>query len=188
MPLRDVGPEGPLWMTTVRDTTAQRAHERMLLDRAQSDPLTGILNSRAFREQLRQATALDQDTGPLSLALIDIDHFKRINDEHGHAIGDEVLCAVVDRLAAATEGAGVLARVGGEEFALLMPCTDAHSAHQVLGRALAALREQPLPGVGTVTASAGVAQRFGTMDDDALYRLADAYLYEAKRRGRDQVR
>lgn len=188
-PLRDVDPDGPLWMTTIRDTTEQHAHELELLERAQSDPLTGLLNSRAFREQLRAATAPDQvAAGPVTLALIDIDHFKAINDEHGHAIGDEVLCAVVDRLVAATAGAGTLARVGGEEFALLMSSTNAREAHVVLQRALEALRAEPVGAVGTVTVSAGVAQLFGSMDDNALYRLADAYLYEAKHRGRDQVR
>jgi diguanylate cyclase (GGDEF)-like protein/PAS domain S-box-containing protein len=178
-----------LWMVTVRDTTQEREHERLLLARAETDPLTGLLNSRAFRDALRRATRSATDGGgALTLALLDVDHFKTVNDRFGHAVGDEVLCALADRLRAATAGAGSLARVGGEEFALLMPGTDAASAHRLLASALAAVRSTPFPTAGTVTASAGVAQLLGDMDDDALYRLADTLLYEAKARGRDQVR
>jgi len=141
------------------------------------------------RDALRRATRSATDGGgALTLALLDVDHFKTVNDRFGHAVGDEVLCALADRLRAATAGAGSLARVGGEEFALLMPGTDAASAHRLLASALAAVRSTPFPTAGTVTASAGVAQLLGDMDDDALYRLADTLLYEAKARGRDQVR
>lgn len=182
--------EGPaLWMVTVRDTTAERERERLLLARAETDPLTGVLNSRAFRDALRRGTrtALDEG-GVLSLALLDVDHFKSVNDRFGHAVGDEVLCELADRLGRVTASAAVLARVGGEEFALLMPGLDGAAAHQVLTAALEAIRATPFPTAGRVTASAGVAQLLEVMDDDELYRLADTLLYEAKARGRDQVR
>jgi diguanylate cyclase (GGDEF)-like protein len=125
----------------------------------------------------------------LSLALIDVDHFKRINDEHGHAVGDEVLVAFVQRVVGASAGTGTVARVGGEEFALLMPGLQLADARVAMERALAAVRDVPLPTVGRVTASAGVAElrADAVTSDDQLYRLADRRLYEAKARGRDQV-
>jgi diguanylate cyclase (GGDEF)-like protein/PAS domain S-box-containing protein len=178
-----------LWMVTLRDVTQEREHERMLLARAETDPLTGVLNSRAFRDALRRATrAAAAQGGALSLALVDVDHFKSVNDRFGHAVGDEVLCEVARRLEAASAGAGTLARVGGEEFALLMPDTDAGAAHELLDRVLEAVRAEAFPVAGALTVSAGVAELLDEMDDDQLYRLADALLYEAKARGRDQVR
>lgn len=182
-----VGP--PLWMVTVRDTTAEREHERLLLARAETDPLTGVLNSRAFRDALRRASRNAAEAGSLlSLALLDVDHFKSVNDRFGHAVGDQVLCELAGRVGRATASEATLARVGGEEFALLMPGRDAADAHGLVSRALEAVRAQPFAGAGTITASAGVAQLMDDMDDDALYRLADVLLYEAKARGRDQVR
>lgn len=178
----------PLWILLLRDVTEERERSRGLERRAASDPLTGVLNSRAFREALRSAVRLASDERPLSLALLDLDHFKRINDVHGHAVGDEVLVTAVERLAGATAGLGTFARVGGEEFALLMPDTDVVAGRRIVRRAIEALRATGLPIVGRITASAGVAQLQGGMTDDELYRLADGLLYEAKDQGRDQVR
>ncbi len=178
----------PLWIALLRDVTEERERSRGLERRAASDPLTGVLNSRAFRDALRSAVRLASDDRPLSLALLDLDHFKRINDVHGHAVGDEVLVAAVESLAGATAGLGTFARVGGEELALLMPDTDVVTGRRVIEAAFEALRGTDLPTVGRITASAGVAQLEGDMTDDAFYRLADGLLYEAKDLGRDQVR
>ena len=177
-----------LWVVLLRDVTEERELARHLERQAATDPLTGVLNSRSFRDGLRLAVSRADDDTPLSLALVDVDHFKEVNDRFGHAVGDEVLIALVQRLVDATAGRGTVARVGGEEFAVLMPGLEASQAHGLLAEALQALRGEPLPHVGTVTASAGVAQWISGMDDDALFRLADALLYEAKSRGRDQVR
>lgn len=180
--------DGPaLWLVVLRDITAQRAREADLTEQAASDPLTGVHNSRTFRRDLHDAVRAS-DGSPLSLALVDVDHFKSINDRFGHAVGDEVLIAVVERLRASTADAGELARVGGEEFALLMPGLTAEQAHRVLERALRDLAAGPIGDVGRVTASAGVAELLDGMTDDALYRLTDTLLYEAKARGRNQVR
>ncbi|MCW2777250.1 MAG: hypothetical protein JWN17_975 [Frankiales bacterium] len=176
------------WVVTLRDRTQEHAYEQRLLQRAETDPLTGVLNSKAFRERLRHEVSCSDTTGlPVSLALIDIDHFKHVNDEHGHAVGDEVLREVVARLVAAVDEQGVVARVGGEEFAVLLPGQSSVPAHRLLDDALADIRGRAFDQVGRVTASAGVAQRDG-LDDDALYRLADRLLYEAKSQGRDRVR
>lgn len=181
------GPDRALWLVLLRDVTAQRAREADLTEQAASDPLTGVHNSRTFRRDLHDAV-LAMDGSAVSLALIDVDHFKSINDRFGHAVGDEVLIAVVERLRAATADSGELARVGGEEFALLMPGLTAQEGHVVLTRALRELAATPIGAVGTVTASAGVGELLEGMTDDALYRLTDALLYEAKARGRNQVR
>lgn len=176
-----------VWVVVVRDITEQRENERRLEARAAADPLTGVLNSRAFREELAVACGEPRDA-PVTLALLDLDHFKTINDQYGHAVGDQVLIAVVERLRAATAGVGSLARVGGEEFALLMRHTDEDTGRAVVAGALDTLRSVPLPVVGRVTASAGVAELRADLDDDTLYRLADRRLYDAKAQGRDQVR
>jgi diguanylate cyclase (GGDEF)-like protein/PAS domain S-box-containing protein len=190
------------WLLTLRDTTQEARHAELLLARAETDPLTGVLNSRAFRDRLDRATRRARTSGqPLSLALLDVDHFKQVNDSYGHAVGDEVLRQVVGVLTAAVATVtvrdpaldaddaddAVLARVGGEEFGLLLPGRDAVRAHEVLRGVLEALRRHRFPAAGRVTASAGVAQLLVEMGDDELYRLADRYLYEAKARGRDQV-
>jgi diguanylate cyclase (GGDEF)-like protein/PAS domain S-box-containing protein len=178
-----------LQLLLVRDVTEDRERESSLRTRATTDPLTGVQNSRAFRTALQTQVAEHTRTGaPLSLALIDVDHFKLVNDRFGHAVGDEVLVEVVARLTAATAGVGRLARVGGEEFAVLLPGVGHAAARGHLAAALQALRCTPLPTAGTVTASAGVAELQAGMSDDALYRRADELLYEAKARGRDQVR
>ncbi len=176
-----------LLLTTVRDTSQQRAYERLLVARAESDPLTGVRNSRAFRDALRLAVEDARAGEPLALALLDIDHFKAVNDSHGHAVGDEVLCAFVARVRSVTDRAGVLARVGGEEFALLLPRTGPAVARELVERVLAVVRRTPFPWAGTVTVSAGLAHWAPGTGDDELYRSADRQLYAAKAGGRDQV-
>ena len=172
----------------VRDTTSEREYQRQLEVRAMTDPLTGVRNSRAFRDDLRAAVfRRSSNASPLSLALIDVDHFKAVNDQYGHAVGDDVLVAVVERLTGATQHVGTLARVGGDEFALLLPGLVVELAREVVAKALADLRASHIPAVGRVTASAGVASLSAGMDESALYQLADTQMYRAKRQGRDRV-
>ena len=180
--------DGKLRVAVLRDITQQLEHQRQLEVRGATDSLTGLANSRAFRDELFNAVAATHDGSELTLALIDIDQFKAVNDHFGHAAGDEVLVAVADRLRTATAGIGTLARIGGDEFALLLPSCNSSAGQRLLTEVLVALRSTPIPGVGTVTASAGVAQLLPQMNDDGLYRLADTRLYDAKARGRDQVR
>jgi diguanylate cyclase (GGDEF)-like protein len=165
---------------------------RRLQHLSHHDALTGLLNRRAFDERLRQELAGSRRTGmPLGLLMVDVDHFKRINDRHGHAGGDEALRMVAHRLASAARSNDVVARLGGEEFGVLLPATDAagirHAAerlrHAVGGQALSiAGREQ------AVTVSVGASMRLATHDDaQALLRRADQGLYRAKAEGRDRV-
>jgi diguanylate cyclase (GGDEF)-like protein len=154
---------------------------------AETDPLTGIANRRTFHGVLERELARAARSGEqVTLAMIDIDHFKRLNDEHGHQIGDDVLKGVADALASACRSFDTPTRYGGEEFAVILPsCTSKESL-------IAAERlRSAIAGAGVevpVTVSAGVAT-FPThaADPNALIKAADEALYESKHAGRDRV-
>lgn len=158
---------------------------------AERDPLTGIRNRRGFvdaSEALMQIAAADG--APIALLLIDVDRFKRINDEHGHAAGDVVLCAIASRLARWEGPMCTVARLGGEEFAMMV----AHLSGQALvgfadhvRQEIAACDHRASIGERAVTISIGVAE-VGRHDEfTGLYREADRALYAAKRDGRNRV-
>jgi diguanylate cyclase (GGDEF)-like protein len=155
---------------------------------ARDDPLTGLANHRTFLERLSQELVrAERDGTPLALVMVDLDHFKDVNDTHGHQVGDEVLREVAGRLRAAAREGDVVGRVGGEEFGWILPgCTEAR-AWEAAERARRAMRGTPVPAVGTVTMSAGVAERAGAAGAADLVRRADAALYAAKAGGRDVV-
>ena len=161
-----------------------REHSQALRRLALHDSLTGAVNRRGFMDRLAQA---QQQQALLSLVMIDIDHFKRINDRHGHAAGDGVLREVASRLRRQMRGADLLGRLGGEEFALLLPATDLAGALAQAELARQALRREPMAIAGTVTASFGVAQWDGSESAADWLHRADLALYQAKRCGRDQV-
>lgn len=169
----------------------QREHEALawkveaLRSAAGSDPLTGLANRRGFEASVtamigRPATARG------ALILLDVDDFKRINDRHGHAIGDEVLRGVAGHLRAISGGQA--ARMGGDEFAVVLPDADATEANAAAHALREVLRRSVLAGVATLTGSIGVAT-LQEVDRDAtrLMLLADERLYQAKRAGRDRV-
>jgi diguanylate cyclase (GGDEF)-like protein len=157
---------------------------------ATRDELTGLLNRREYDRILAEEEERARRFGhPLGLVIIDIDHFKAINDTHGHSAGDEVLKELALRLAGAIRTVDRVARVGGEEFALVLVQTDGPAALEVARRAISAVAENPVPAgnglVLEVTASAGVA----SLPSDAataaeLFAAADKALYAAKERGR----
>jgi diguanylate cyclase (GGDEF)-like protein len=173
-----------------------QAVERMrvaLVERADRDALTGLIVRRRF-DELAQAEcerSRRQHT-PFAVLLLDIDHFKRVNDLHGHAQGDRVLQASAAALQGAVRSIDHVARYGGEEFAVLLPGANLAAASRVAERvreAIAAATTGLVEGLAPVTASLGVAWRLPG-DDSSLVRLmasADAALYEAKRGGRNQV-
>lgn len=155
------------------------------LDDARRDPLTGLLNRRGFHAVLdREDRRSARDRTPASVVVCDVDHFKAVNDGHGHAVGDAVLRTVASVIQEQTRGLDTAARIGGEEFAVVVAGAAATEAQAVAERMRTAIAEAPLAGVA-VTASFGVAAR-----DDTLHlalRRADAALYEAKRRGRNRT-
>ena len=156
------------------------------------DPLTAILNRRAFMlEYEREVSRCRREQTGLALAIFDLDHFKDVNDNYGHLVGDRVLRQVADTLRASLRGHDVLGRYGGEEFALLMPGADTAAAMAGTERARLAVGERPVEAGRLsipVTVSAGVAV-YGPNGSDweSLLRSADAALYEAKRGGRNRV-
>ena len=180
----------------VRSALRIKLLQDQLIALARIDDLTRMWNRSYLDSRLDQELAAAQRSGrPVSLIMLDADHFKRINDEHGHAAGDTVLRAIGLRVNASLRRADAGCRYGGEEFALLLPSVDAPTAFATAERIRLAIKEGPIE-VGSVwlsvTASLGVV---GTDDFDSLHEVtaaellkrADAALYEAKRRGRDQV-
>ncbi|TPM35258.1 GGDEF domain-containing protein [Mesorhizobium sp. B2-3-3] len=157
-----------------------------------TDPLSGLLNRRGFEE--RAALLLDRCAAakfPVALVLADLDHFKALNDMHGHAAGDRVIADFADKLRSAAGARGVAGRIGGEEFAVLLPLSDLAAA-RLLAEAVRTLysagRVDGLPAGIKVTASFGVAARTGDEALGPLMRRADEALYKAKKTGRDSVR
>lgn len=166
---------------------------RQLRHLSDHDPLTGLLNRRAMDQQLALAwRRLQREPAPLSLVVLDLDHFKRINDQHGHAAGDAVLVALARCLRDTLRPDDVVARSGGEEFLILLPGTDAGEALAVAQRLCERIAGQPLglPDGRTLsfTASLGVAElQPQDRQADALWARADAALYLAKAEGRNRV-
>jgi diguanylate cyclase len=161
---------------------------------ADVDHLTGLPNRRAFERRLVSADREARLKGePLSLAFCDLDHFKMINDRHGHEAGDRVLCALASSLIEYAGDQFFVARHGGEEFVLLFYGLDKHSAHQRLEALRAAQatrqlmnRETGLP-FGKITFSGGVAEVTDDADPRSALARADAALYRAKQEGRNRV-
>ena len=163
---------------------------------SRTDALTGLANRRRFEEAFARGGAdARPGSGPLSLLVIDVDHFKRINDRHGHGAGDAALKALAGALAASVHRpCDLVARIGGEEFALLLPDTDAAGAVRIAGTVHAAVArltvEAAAIAAGGLTVSIGLASaRLGDAEAlAALYRRADTALYAAKEAGRNRTR
>ncbi len=160
---------------------------RQLRDAAETDLVTSVYSHRHLQDRVRQETArAGRSHSPLSVLMVDLDDFKRINDEHGHQAGDRVLRAIAGALRAAVRTSDVVARYGGDEFVVLMPDTDASEADQVARRAAAAVAELAHPMADgcsvQVTCSVGLAlyPRDGR-SGKALLRAADAAMYTHKR-------
>ncbi|HEX8071942.1 MAG TPA: diguanylate cyclase [Pyrinomonadaceae bacterium] len=154
-----------------------------------TDHLTGLANRRRFERQLAREVARTRRYGrPFCLLLVDIDHFKRVNDTHGHDAGDEALRLVANTLQAGTRGIDTAARIGGEEFALILPETDRARGLEVAERLRQEVGATEIPAAGRLTVSIGLAEcADGHCEARTLYTAADAALYEAKRAGRDRV-
>jgi len=168
---------------------SQLRHTHSQLEQlAIQDPLTNVLNARAFTHELAQELSRNRRYGrPLALIYLDLDDFKSINDAHGHATGDAVLRLVADAMRSAVRQADIVGRLGGDEFAVLMPETDGDVAHAAATRLVTGIRTV-FRGTPSVTASIGVLAVSGTeAGTDELLRKADQAMYAAKRAGKDRV-
>ncbi len=174
--------------------------ERMvdaLTEEARIDPLTGLLNRRGLDERLAaELERAAREDSCLAVVVFDLDHFKAINDRHGHEVGDRVLTWLGTALTERVRGADIVARTGGEEFIVVLPSQDLTSAHLFAERVRRALREgdalaqRRALGIDrslTLTVSGGVAAGRAPKDGQALIEAADRAMYRAKRTGRDRV-
>ena len=154
---------------------------------ATHDPLTGLPNHRVFHERLRDEVARASRHGqPLSVAILDVDHFKSINDQHGHRVGDSVLHEIGQRLSTILREGELVARVGGEEFAWILNA-DGADAFDAAERARHVIIDRPILQVGAVTMSIGVCDLAAAGGVDELYECADQALYLAKGQGRNRT-
>jgi len=190
LPLTIRGERAVIW--TARNITAQYELEMKLQKLSETDSLTGIFNRLKFLEQLDKYFGKFKRYGrPMALVTFDIDHFKRFNDNFGHSVGDHVLCQLVGHCAAKLREVDSLYRIGGEEFAILLPETKAKEASWQ-GERLRKVSEQmgalPEGSAEKVTISVGVSE-FTTTDVsiENVMKRADAALYDAKRKGRNRV-
>ncbi len=160
----------------------------MAEERATNDPLTGLLNHRAFQARLAGEVRRAARHGrPLAVALVDIDDFTSVNAEHGHEAGDRVLTGIAQHLTAVARPEDVVARVGGEEFAWILPECSAIDAWEVCERARALIARSEVGGLGRVTVSIGLAELGDAGSVGHLVRLAEGALYWAKEHGRDMT-
>jgi diguanylate cyclase (GGDEF)-like protein len=175
---------GPLLAISLYQRSTYRALRAMRL--ALTDPLTGLGNHRHFHERLQRELIAAEDAGQLlSLCLVDIDDFKRINDRYGHPTGDRVLSQIAVRL----RQGGEAFRLGGDEFAVLLPELDEATAVNVATSIVERLREMKLEHSEQITVSAGVATlAVQGVGRDELIRFADSALYWAKEHGKNRVR
>jgi len=151
----------------------------------QTDPLTGLSNRRGMAAALETWQA---QARPFSVVAIDIDHFKQVNDQRGHAVGDEVILRLAQLMRACSRDADVLCRNGGDEFLMLLPDASLDAAVRVAERLRARVAEADIPGAGAVTVSLGVvASAQVAVDAAAILHAADEALYAAKKKGRNCV-
>lgn len=172
-------------LAIVRDFTEQRLAEQM----AETDPLTNIYNRRKFLELLNQEIRrVERYKRFLSVVLLDIDHFKKINDTFGHDTGDYVLKRVTELIRLNIRITDTLARYGGEEFVIILPETDRKGARKQIERVRKIIERVYFDRAGRITISAGVTEYMEGDDSKSMVKRADEALYSAKKGGRNRVR
>ena len=177
-------------MARIRSQLRQKRYYESILEQSMIDPLTGAFNCRYLEAHVPRLIARCRTAHkPIAVLMIDVDHFKQINDEHGHAAGNQVLKEIVNRITSALRPSDLVARMGGEEFAVVMPETDLDAGHRIAERLRSRIAGTPVEEVAvTVSIGAAVIQPdTGEEELDAALRRADEALYEAKRAGRNRV-
>jgi len=165
-------------------------HKKAML-LAYCDSLTGIRNRSTFEESFdRELHLAQRHQQDLTLLVIDIDHFKQVNDQHGHALGDEVIIEVANRIQASIRTTDMLFRYGGEEFVVLLTNSDCEASYDIAERILQSVREIEVQLAGQsldISVSIGLACRDAQDDRHSLFNRADKAMYAAKHAGRDQI-
>ncbi len=180
------------FLDQVQDVTERRRFEHELRHLADHDPLTGLLNRRRFEQELDRQVSEVARYGPRgALLVLDLDHFKYVNDALGHHAGDELILSVAATLRGRLRESDILARLGGDEFAVLLPNVDESGAQRVAGDLVRAIRDEAAVGPSErrrrVTTSVGVAPlRGGDATGEELLIAADLAMYDAKEAGRDR--
>ncbi|MCA8910745.1 MAG: GGDEF domain-containing protein [Planctomycetes bacterium] len=170
------------------DYTKARTHAEDLRELALLDALTGLQNRRAFRQSFKRAKARQlRNKTPLCAMLLDIDHFKRINDTYGHQVGDEVLVRLANVLTRELRGTDEVFRWGGEEFMVLLEETPGEHLELVAERVRTAVEAEQLLDKSTITISIGATHILPAEQDEVVYPRADEALYASKRDGRNRV-
>ncbi|MFC4100166.1 GGDEF domain-containing protein [Paenibacillus xanthanilyticus] len=173
------------------DTEQELRIEKMIVDKmARTDSLTGLYNHRTFQEELERLVEQgNRGEASVQLAIVDIDHFKRINDNYGHHAGDAILRRVARAIAESVTGAEFVARYGGEEFAILFSDKTMEEATRLMERMRIAVGRLPHPEMEgrTATISGGLQDLQPVVGKAAFFAQADALLYEAKRAGRNRI-
>ena len=183
-------PSGEVWV--FRDITAQKELEQQLREQSMTDSLTQLKNRRYFTDEAKAEIERCRRYGQdLCLLMLDLDHFKAINDNYGHDAGDRVLIMAAATILNTTRESDIPARIGGEEFAVLLPHTTEDSGRQIALRLLEMVRRIDLSAVAPdrrITISVGLTSIVSPSDNlETLLKRADTALYEAKFRGRDQL-
>lgn len=178
-----------LLLARTRTLLEFKAYLDVCEEAAFTDHLSGLANRRRFERQLeREVSRMERFEHPFSLLMIDIDSFKNLNDNFGHDVGDDAIRRISRVLREGTRGIDLAARIGGEEFAVLLVETSKEGGLEVAERLRAAIKALEIPNAGHITASFGVAECPGDAQTAAdLLKAADVALYEAKRNGRDRV-
>lgn len=173
---------------SARDVTEKRQREEKLRQAAMLDELTGLYNRHYFESIIgEQMSHADRFNEQISLILLDLDHFKTVNDTWGHPTGDELLKRTARTIRQSIRESDILVRFGGEEFAVLLPQTDLQGAQIAAEKIRAAIEAHSFPEIGIRTASLGAGERHKAESFRHWYRRVDDALYQAKQRGRNQV-
>jgi diguanylate cyclase (GGDEF)-like protein/PAS domain S-box-containing protein len=187
-----LGPAGADTVAVIRDVTERRRMEVALEHRALHDPLTDLANRSLFFDRLHQAiSGARREGGQIALVMLDLDGFKAINDAHGHAVGDGLLKKLAERLRRGLRSTDTAARIGGDEFALVLPLVSNRPAVERMARKRLAIAQEPLS-IGRKMVHLGVSAGIAMYpedgrDADTLLRHADTAMYAAKREGRSLV-
>lgn len=157
---------------------------------SRTDPLTGVMNTRAFSELVDyEILRLQREGSPFSLAYLDVDNFKAVNDRHGHKMGDELLKAVVSNMLGNLRKTDVIARMGGDEFAIFLPATSHEAVQVVMRKVKEELRALTADHNWPTTFSIGVVTcNHGACELDGIITLADELMYEVKNTGKNNIR